>query len=269
MIDLNQLPTMLKRYPQIGYALVFVALLGFLLGWKLLVAKESPENIAEYEKQVEITAANVSTPASLKDADDSLKIYAVNVVHTTPFKSPSIGFGVYLGEGIVLTAAHVLGRYPFATNPRVLIAGQDLPAKVIKQGSLEDTDLALLAVDQNRLPASLQLRRNPQCKEPLQVGTNVIVAYPERTVRSQIISPLVIPAQYRAAFHTLINEPQGSGSGVFIAGKKCLIGIMSRRIAKVASQRENGSVTQKENGFAGYFVPVSRGATFIPRQYRF
>jgi hypothetical protein len=258
---------MLKRYQRLGYALVFVALLGFLLGWKLLVAKESPESIAVYRKQVEVTAANISTPAASENADDSLRIYAVNVVHTLPFKSPSIGYGVYLGEGAVLTAAHVLGRYAFATNPRVLIAGQDLPAKIIKQGSLEDTDLALLAVDQFRLPASLQLRRNPQCKEPLQTGMNVIVAYPERTVRSQIISPLLIAAEYRAAFHTLITEPQGSGSAVFLAGKKCLIGIMSRRIQKLA--RENGSGTPRDNGFAGYFVPVSRGATFIPRQYRF
>ena len=260
---------MLKRYDTIGYVLVFIALCGFLLGWKILVAPERPEDVAARQKQINITAANVSAPGASENADDTLKIYAVNVVHTPPFKSLFIGYGIYLGQGVVLTAAHVVGRMPGYFRPRVLIAGQDLPATVLKRGSPQDTDLALLSVDQERLPISLRLRRNPQCKEPLLVGTKVIVVYPERTVHSQIISPLLIPSQFRSKFPTLINEPQGSGSGVFNAEKKCLIGIMSGRITKYASRGESGRMTMRENGFAGYFVPVSKGATFIPPQYRF
>ena len=260
---------MLKRHQTVTYGLVFLALLGFLLGWKLMVARERPENIAGYQKQIEVTAANTIAPPATGNTDESLRIYGVNVIHTPPFKSPFIGYGIYLGEGLVLTAAHVLGRLPSYTNPRVLIAGQDLPAKVLKQGSLEQADLALLAVDQKLLPAILQLRRNPQCKDPLQVGTNVVVVYPERTVRSQIISPLLIASELRAKFPTLITEPQVSGSAVFNAEKKCLIGIMSRRITKYAYQREKGLMTQRENGYAGYFVPVSKGSSFIPQQYRF
>ena len=91
-----------------------------------------------------------------------------------------------LGQGLVLTAARVVGRYPFATIPHVLIAGEDLPAKVIKEGSPDQTDLALLAVDQQRLPVSLRLRQNPLCKGNLQIGTNVIIVYPERTTRSRV-----------------------------------------------------------------------------------
>jgi hypothetical protein len=42
--------------------------------------------------------------------DDSLRIYAVNVVHSRPLKEPFIRYGIYLGQGAVITAAHVMGR---------------------------------------------------------------------------------------------------------------------------------------------------------------
>jgi Trypsin-like peptidase domain len=251
-----------KRYHAIGYGLAFLALVGFLLGWKLFIARPSPESAAEYNRRIQITAANISAPA--ETADDSLKIFAVNVVHKAPFKEPFIGNGIYLGNGLVLTAAHVVGRWPFYTNLRVLIGGQDLPAKVLKEGSPAQTDLALLSVDQRRLPASLQLRRNPLCKGPLQVGMNVIVVYPERTVRSQMISPLLIAPQHRSKYSTLISDPEGSGSGVFNAEQKCFVGIMSAKIAKYAYQGEH--MTARPNGFAGYFVPISNGKNFVPPQ---
>ena len=259
---------MLNR-ERIAYILTFVILIGFLAGWKLFSARESPEFLAQLKNTREITAANVSAPALSGNSDDSLKIYGVHVVHTPPFKDPFIGYGIYLGQGLVLTASHVVGRLPGYSSPRVIIAGEDLPAKVLKQGAPEHTDLALLSVDQALLPISLQLRRDPLCQFPLQVGMRVVVAYPERTVRSQIISPLLIPQQYRSRYPTLINEAQGSGSGVFSADKKCLIGIMSGRVTKFAYQGAKGAMTMRENGFAGYFVPVSKGANFISPDYRF
>jgi trypsin-like peptidase len=252
-----------KRFAKLAYILTFVALIGFFAFWKLFSARESPEYLAQHQRIIEITAANVSDPALSGNADDALRIYGVHVVHTPPFKDPFIGYGIYLGRGLVLTAAHVVGRLPGYSRPRVVIGGEDLAAKVLKQGSPDETDLALLSVDQNKLPASLQLRRDPLCQFPLQVGMGVIVVYPERTVRSQIISPLLIPQQYRAKYPTLINESQGSGSGVFSADKKCLIGIMSGRVTKYAYQSPQRFMTMRENGYAGYFVPVSKGSTFL------
>ena len=199
----------------------------------------------------------------------SLRIYGVHVVHTPPFKDPFIGYGIYLGQGLVLTASHVVGRVPGYSSPRVVIGGKDLPAKVLKQGAPDHTDLALLSVDQTLLPISLQLRRAPLCQFPLQVGISVVVVYSERTVRSQIISPLLIPQDYRSKYPTLINESQGSGSGVFSADKKCLIGIMSARVTKFSYQGVKGAMTMRENGYAGYFVPVSKGSKFISPDYRF
>ena len=62
-------------------------------------------------------------------------------------------------------ASRIVG-WPFFTHPRVLIAGQDLRANIIKLSSFEQTDLALLSADETKLPVSLRLRRNPLCKAP-------------------------------------------------------------------------------------------------------
>jgi hypothetical protein len=201
--------------------------------------------------------------------DDSLRIYAVNVVKTTPFQEPFTGYGIYLGRGAVITAFHVIGRFAFLKNPRVLIAGQNLPGKIIKEGSLAQTDLTLLSVDEARLPVSLRLRRNPLCKQPPKVGEDVIVVVPERAARSQIISPLLVPPELRTRFNTLIGDAGGSGSGVFDAERKCLMGIISRAIQKYNYQKEDGKTIADPVGFAGYFVSASQIADFMPQEFRF
>jgi hypothetical protein len=202
-----------------------------------------------------------ATPTQAQNFDDDLRVYAVSIINVVPFKSPVSGYGVYLGNGAILTAAHVVGRWSLFSTPRVLIAGQELLAKVVKKGSFEQTDLALLAVDETSLPVSLRLRRNPLCKMPLNVGMSVVVVYPERTARSKIISPKSISPAYRARFSSLINDVQGSGSGAYSAERKCLLGIMS------ASVRTSNFQGQNER--AGYFVPASRIADFIPAELRF
>ncbi len=204
-----------------------------------------------------IVAALVSVPVHAQNPEDELRVYSVGVINIAPFKNPFSGYGVYLGQGVVITAAHVVGHWALFTSPRILIAGQELPAKVIKKGSFEQTDLALLSVDEASLPVSLRLRRNPLCKTTPSVGTEVVVVYPERTIRSRIVSPQTIAPQYRSRFNTLISDPQGSGSGVFHAERKCFLGIMS------------ASVESYHRGHTGYFVPASKIADFIPAEFRF
>ncbi len=176
-----------------------------------------------------MVAAVASVPVHAQDPDDDLRVYAVRVINTSPFK-PFSGYGIYLGHGAVITAAHVVGRWALFANPRIIIAGQDLPANIVKKGSFEQTDLALLSVDEASLPVSLRLRRNPLCKAFPNVGSNVIVVYPERTVRSRIFSPQLVAPIYRTRFNTLIRDVQGSGSGAFDAERKCLLGIMSASV---------------------------------------
>ena len=216
-----------------------------------------------------VLALKLTIPSIAQSNDDSLRVYAVNVVKTPPFQRQFTGYGIYLGQGVVITAAHVVGHWPSITQPRVLIAGQDLPAHIIKQGSYETIDLALLSVDQNRLPVSLLLRRNPLCTGPLRVGEEVVDVIPQGTARAQIISPVVIPAEFRKRFRTLITAPQNSGSGIFDANSKCLLGIMSAKVSKRRYVVSNGRLMTIADGYAGYFVSAATIAYFIPPGFQF
>jgi hypothetical protein len=148
----------------------------------------------------------------------------------------------------------------------VRIAGIDVPAKAIREGSYEWMDLTLLSFDEQKLPIYLRMRRMPLCEKAPWVGEPVIVAIPEGTARSRVMSPWLLPPAYRMRFSTVISDVAttgNSGSGVFDAGQKCLLGIMSRKI----STRTDGESEPKD--IAKYFVPASTIAKFIPAEYRF
>src|SRR5262245_18058481 len=197
--------------------------------------------------------------------EDALRIYAVIVVqHPEP---PWPGYGIYLGNGLVITAAHVVG-HAARTKPSVRIAGQELPASAVKEGAFDEVDLSLLSIDERKLPIRLQMRRLPLCQKPPWVGEPVIVAIPEATARSQILSPHALPADVRTRFPTVIKDVAttgNSGSGVFDAGRKCLLDIMSRKIQ--VSNRFDPENRLKD--VAKYFVPAKTIAEFIPSEHRF
>jgi len=216
-----------------------------------------------------VTATATSPHVLAQSVDDDLRVYAVNVVKTPPLEKQFTGYGIYLGNGKVITAAHVVGHWPAVTRPRVLIADLDLPAVVLKMGSLEGTDLALLSIEEALLPVSLRLRRNPLCKTSPPVGTEAVVVYPQRTVAIRTISPMFIARKYRAKFSSLISEPQSSGAGVFVANRKCLLGIVSMKVPRYEYRRQYGRVLASAAGYAGYYVPTSAIAEFIPPEYRF
>ena len=115
--------------------------------------------------------------------DDSFQVYAVTINYPKPFDRPTSLYGVYLGHGSVLTAAHVVGRRNWLLNPVVRIAAHELSAKVLKQGSFGRIDLALLSLDEMEVPLKLRMRRDMQlCATIPKIGADVIVAYPDRTV---------------------------------------------------------------------------------------
>ena len=213
--------------------------------------------------------------------DDSLRLYAVNIelspsqswiayitYRTKRFIKLAIKRdlgpgGVYLGEGLVITAAHVIGSDP---APRVRILGEDLPAEVVKKGKFEDVDLALLRVDQEKLPIKLRLRRMPLCRKTVFGGLEVVVATPVGVARSSVISAAQLPAELRRKFSTDIKDVAttgNSGSGVFDAERKCLLGVVSRKIVSPA----NG-LDAPERDIAKYFVPAPTIAEFISDVYR-
>jgi hypothetical protein len=197
-----------------------------------------------------------------ENPDDSLLIYAVNV-HQTPMQSWGPGYGIYLGKGFFITAAHVAG-HTWLTRPKVAISGQEYPTRVVKEGSLESTDLTLLSVDQELLPLRLRLRRNPLCSDPPWPGEEVITVVPEGTARSRIIAPEKIPLSVRK-FKTAIVDVANtgnSGSGVFDAHRRCLLGIMSRKISQTLKSTASGKSVTRD--IAKYFVPATEIRAFIP-----
>ena len=101
-----------------------------------------------------VTATATSPHVLAQSVDDDLRVYAVNVVKTPPLEKQFTGYGSISatesnnGGSRLWTAA----TWPAVTCPRVLIADLDLPAVVLKMGSLEGTDLALLSIEEALLP---------------------------------------------------------------------------------------------------------------------
>lgn len=159
------------------------------------------------------------------------------------------GPAVYLGSGLLLTAAHVV-------NPGVeitaAIAGARLPATVVKQGVFDEIDLSLLHVDPGKLPPTLPAV--PVCVAPPWPGDPVVVISSGQATRSTIVPPSVLPAYHQHRFPTLIGDVAttgNSGSGVVDPVRKCLLGIMSRKF------------TVNGKDIAKYFVPADQVRIFL------
>ncbi len=210
------------------------------------------------------------TPSLARAQSDeaNLKAFAVHI-NRTP-QQPWPGYGVYLGHGLVLTAAHVAGDVA-QTKPHVVIAGQDLPATLIKQGSLESVDLTLLSIDGTKLPVGLQMRRTPLCERPPYAGERVTVATPEGTAPSKVLPREAIPADLRGRFDTDIADVAttgNSGSGVFDANDLCLLGIISRKISILQRPLKSGAPGRTMD-IAKYFVPAAEIRAFMPQNVSF
>jgi hypothetical protein len=199
---------------------------------------------------------------SAENPEDSLRIYAVNI-HRTPMQTWGPGYGIYLGKGLFITAAHVAGR-TWWTRPKVAFGDREYPTRVVKEGSFEGTDLTLLAVDEDLLPVWLRLRRIELCKVFPLPGEAVVTVVPEGVARSHILAPELLPLGVRK-FSSVIADVAttgNSGSGVFDAGSKCLLGIMSRKISQSRTNRETNQTVTRD--IAKYFVPSTTIREFIP-----
>jgi hypothetical protein len=209
-----------------------------------------------------LVLASLGKPCWAQNFDDSLLAYAVNV-HRTPMQTWGPGYGIYLGRGLFITAAHVAGR-AWMTRPKVVVAGQEYPTSVVKEGSFEGTDLTLLSIEESLLPMRLRLRQNTLCKEPPRPGQDVVTVIPEAVVHSHILAPARIPVSVRRFSTAIADVAQtgNSGSGVFDAQRRCLLGIMSRKISQTRIQPGTGRRETYDIG--KYFVPASEIAAFMP-----
>jgi hypothetical protein len=211
-----------------------------------------------------LAAALASTGARAQSADTDLRSFAVHVNRTPQQSWP--GYGIYLGNGLILTASHVPGPFAY-TKPHVVIAGRDLPAGLVREGSLDGVDLTLLSIDPTGLPVRLRMRRMPLCEYAPYAGEVVVVATPEGTARSSILSPQALPAELRGRFGTAIADVAttgNSGSGVFDVANLCLLGIISRKISVGQRPAKLGGPVAATRDIAKYFVPAPVIKAFIP-----
>jgi hypothetical protein len=212
--------------------------------------------------------AGSDTSAQGLHDDAGLRTFAVHINRTPPQSWP--GYGIYLGNGFVLTASHVAGNFA-QTNPHVVIAGQDLPASLVKEGTLDTVDLTLMSVDATKLPVRLRMSRMPLCEKAPFAGEAVVVAIPEGTARSHVLSPNAVPPHLRGRFDTVIGDVAttgNTGSGVFDAWKQCLLGIISRKISVTRHLAEPAASSQTLD-IAKYFVPVGDIEMFLPKDVSF
>jgi len=165
------------------------------------------------------------------------------------------GPGVYLGSGMIITAAHIVNP---TAELSVNLGGANIPAKILKHGVFEEVDLSLLTIDQEQVPSRVTVSRMPICEAPPWPGDPVIVVDATSASRSHIASPQMLHFTIRTKFSTLISDVAttgNSGSGVFDPNHKCLLGIMSRKF----TIDEGG----KKRDVAKYFVPAHEIRAFI------
>ena len=197
-------------------------------------------------------------PAAAGQADPAtadLQAVAVNI-HRTPVQSWP-GYGIYLHDGLVVTAAHVAGHSEF-TQPKVVVDGQEMPTEVIKEGAYPDNDLTVLKID-GPLPTQLVGRMTVLCAFDPSPGEAVVISTPEAISRSEIVSPQILPPDMRKSYAASIKDVYttgNSGSGVFDDRQHCLLGIMSSKLEQKITQFVDGQTVVKTVGLAKHFVPA-------------
>ena len=183
---------------------------------------------------------------------DALMAYAVDVG----------GAGIYLGRGFIITAAHVGGR--LGEKRDVVLAGRSISGRWVKVGAFEETDISILELDDVLLPDGLRgLRPVSLCTNPAKPDQAVLVVAPGSVAPARVTEPSRLASHDDPLFQrfsTMIDNPEttgNSGSGVFDASRKCLLGIISRKLSATYLVFRNGEQTRETRLLGKYFVPAS------------
>ena len=173
----------------------------------------------------------------------------------------SHGSGISLGNGIILTAAHVVSVDPDNPNVKVLMDGVLVPGRVIRIDPAEIRDLALVQVapeqltEPKRTQAPLSIcAENPGLLKP------VWVAAQGQVTRSLTVNtPITAKGQNTNGWTNLLAtgyDHGASGGGVFVMGQNCLSGIVYLQMK--GPDRVNG-------GFLNLtaFVPAAEISDFL------
>lgn len=143
----------------------------------------------------------------------------------------SQGSGVLIGDGLVLTAAHVITVNPQDPRVTVYIDNQRVPGTVAFTGAAEHLDLALIAVSPDALPATRRgIEAVSACPRDPGPNQTFTIAWMGKTSEEKTLLRADPPkAGDPGPLSTMLaaGHPKGaSGGGVFDPGDDCLAGIM-------------------------------------------
>jgi hypothetical protein len=144
----------------------------------------------------------------------------------------SHGSGVLLGDGMVLTAAHVIAVNPQDPKVTVFLDNRRVDGLVAFSGQSEHVDLALIKVDPANLPPSKHdLGTEPVCARNPGPAQPVVVAWMGKTTQETTLLRADPPkdASDPTPYSTMLaaGHPKGaSGGGVFDPQRACLLGIL-------------------------------------------
>ena len=170
----------------------------------------------------------------------------------------SQGSGILLGDGLVLTAAHVVAVNPASAKAVVVIDGWRVDGTVVKDGQRDNLDLALIRID----PSSVSARRRAQPLLPICVGNPgpnqpVVVAAMGTVTQAATIGTAITSDGQSGNWTNILSTGYhhgNSGGGVFSPGQGCLWGILNIEM----SGPINGRMVDLTA-----FVPASKIAPFV------
>jgi len=163
------------------------------------------------------------------------------------------GSGVFLGGGLILTAAHVVKYNPQDPTVTVIMDGWKNAARIAAIAP-NGLDLALLKVDPGEISAQRRAMSPVQlCPAPTVARQPVIVAADGAVTLSVTAdAPLNSPAMTGDWTDILLTgyEQGASGGGIFDSDKGCLIGIII-----IEGRSEAVKLTK--------FIPAAKIAPFL------
>ena len=168
------------------------------------------------------------------------------------------GSGVFLGDGLVLTAAHVISADPSNHKATVVLDRMPIVGTVVENGQTQNLDLALIKIDTQGLSAKRRTQAPiPVC--PGNPGPNQAVTVASMGIVTQattISTPITSDGQSGTWTNLLSTgyHPGNSGGGVFNPQTSCLWGIINLELS--------GTVDGKVLDLTA-FVPASKVAGFL------
>ena len=176
----------------------------------------------------------------------------------------SQGSGVFLANGLVLTAAHVVKFAPENPKVTVIIDGWRIEGALVLDGQSENLDLALIKIPikalsparRNRKPVSVCLQ-NPGPSQKV-----VVAALGKVSDAVTVPTPITSDGQTGNWTNLLsTGYHQGSsGGGVFNIAQNCLWGILNLELS-------GPSLTDGHIIDLSAFVPASRITPFLNKYY--